>query len=270
MPALIRPPRTRLHQGELRAATLLAPSLSTASPPPVRRRSDDGGREAARRQPARAPCNLARESQADQSWCSCSRPPLLNLDPHGVGLPQGAWLLAAALCDWPPAACTAPSAVGGSLGRPPSNWPLTPLARSGTRLQPRLRSSPAQHQLWRMLALRAQPSPFPDGRQGVVVAEEPQSAPQLWACCRPLVPVQKGSIIELRLLPTPGAPGYVIRASELQPDPSVNHNHCCSSRKLLLLPLLACPVSPCLPAATQNPLLRRRGVTAICVGAIEP
>jgi len=33
--------------------------------------------------------------------------------------------------------------------------------------------------------------------------------------------------------------------------------HCCSSRKLLSPSLLALPVSPCLPAATQNPLLRR-------------
>jgi hypothetical protein len=55
-----------------------------------------------------------------------------------------------------------------------------------------------------------------------------------------------------------------------QPDPSVNHNHCCSSRKLLSPTLLASPVSPSLPAATQSPFSAARGVTAICVNAIMP
>jgi hypothetical protein len=59
--------RSFAHPGPafIRVNCALQLYLHLHPPPPVRRRRDDGGCEAARRQPARAPCDLARESQAD-------------------------------------------------------------------------------------------------------------------------------------------------------------------------------------------------------------
>jgi hypothetical protein len=70
------------------------------------------------------------------------------------------------------------------------------------------------------------------------------------------------------LIPTRVTPG-LCHTSMSQPGPVVNHNHYCSSRKPLLPTLLAFPVSPS-TGCHPKPLLRRCGVTAICVNAIEP
>jgi hypothetical protein len=121
-------------------------------------------------------------------------------------------------------------------------------------------------QLWRMLALRAQTSPFRDGRRGSGCRRRADwratvSDPALGlrgACARSLDGVLQGSPLarvwkgSLELHPHTSYTG-LCHTSVLQPDPSRNHNHCCSSRKLLSRPLLARTVSPCLPAATQNP-----------------
>ena len=66
----------------------------------------------------------------------------------------------------------------------------------------------------------------------------------------------EGSWLAGSLIPTGVTPG-LCHTSMSQPDPSVNHNHCCSSRKLLSLSPASCYRLAVSTGCHPKPLLRR-------------